>query len=224
MPIDTRKAEALSKEVARISGYGKPFKPVQKVQNQPMASEKPKPRPYLVPPALPAGFKVHEPETAETIANKLNATEGTIEAKVIKDLPKLEDTVGAVVKELKTGKTRLDAKDILNMPGKGPLDQRWHGGGGGLSVVTHDATLTGNGTVSSPLSVVPSGSTGYQQPTSGVVDGVNTAFDWATAPNVIVVDQGRTMQAISSDGTVNWTGTTTTTFTIAPNFDVFAVA
>lgn len=68
------------------------------------------------------------------------------------------------------------------------------------------------------------GSSGYQQPSSGVVDGSNQTFVWATAPNVIVVDQGRPMQKVSSDGTVNWTGTTTTTLTIAPNFDIFAVS
>ncbi len=69
-----------------------------------------------------------------------------------------------------------------------------------------------------------SSSSGYQQPTSGIVNGINQIFVWATAPSVIVVDQGRPMQKVSSDGTVNWTGTTTTTLTIAPNFDVFATA
>lgn len=65
------------------------------------------------------------------------------------------------------------------------------------------------------------GSNGYQQPT-GTVNGSNQVFTWSTAPNVIVVDQGRSMQKVSSDGTVNWTGTTTTTLAIAPNYDVFA--
>ena len=67
------------------------------------------------------------------------------------------------------------------------------------------------------------GSTGYQQPT-GTVNGNNQTFVWTTAPNAIVVDQGRTMQQTSSDGTVNWTGTTTTILTIAPTFDIFGVA
>lgn len=69
-----------------------------------------------------------------------------------------------------------------------------------------------------------SGSTGFQQPTSGTVNGVNAVFVWATAPSVIVVDQGRPMQKVSSDGTINWTGTTTTTLAVAPNFDIFASA
>lgn len=63
----------------------------------------------------------------------------------------------------------------------------------------------------------------FQQPTSGVVNGVNTVFTWATAPNVIVVDQGRTMQKTNNgDGNANWTGTTTTTLQIAPTSDIFA--
>lgn len=65
---------------------------------------------------------------------------------------------------------------------------------------------------------------GYQQPVSGVVNGTNQIFTWATAPSVIVVDQGRPMQKVSSDGTVNWTGTTTTTVAVAPNSDIFATA
>lgn len=67
-----------------------------------------------------------------------------------------------------------------------------------------------------------SSSSGYQQPTSGAVNGINQVFVWTTAPTVIVVDQGRPMQKVSSDGTINWTGTTTTTLAVAPNFDIFS--
>ena len=56
---------------------------------------------------------------------------------------------------------------------------------------------------------------------TGNVDGVNTVFAFAVAPQLIVVDQGRTMQKVSSDGTVNWTGTTTVTLSVAPNFDIY---
>ena len=86
-------------------------------------------------------------------------------------------------------------------------------------------TLTDNGSGSVTITSTGGGSSpGYQQKTSGAVDGSNTTFTWATAPNSIVVDQGRTMQKISSDGTVNWTGTITTTLTIPPMFDIFAIA
>jgi hypothetical protein len=61
-----------------------------------------------------------------------------------------------------------------------------------------------------------------QTPT-GVVNGSNTVFTFSTAPSIIVVDGGRMMQATSSDGTVNWTGTTVVTLTVAPNFDIFGL-
>lgn len=66
------------------------------------------------------------------------------------------------------------------------------------------------------------GSSGFQVPLTGAVNGSNQVFTWTTAPKVIVVDQGRPMQRISSDGTINWTGTTTTTLAVAPNYDIFA--
>ena len=65
---------------------------------------------------------------------------------------------------------------------------------------------------------------GFQVPLSGAVDGNNVTFVWATAPNVIVTDQGKAMQKVSSDGTVNWTGTTTTVLTVAPTSDIYATA
>lgn len=73
------------------------------------------------------------------------------------------------------------------------------------------------------ISVSGSSSSGFQQPTSGTVDGSNTVFEWATEPNVIVVDNV-SRQKVSSNGHVNWTGTTTTTLEIAPNDDIFSTA
>ena len=64
---------------------------------------------------------------------------------------------------------------------------------------------------------------GYQAPTSGVVDGSNTIFAFTTAPNVLMVD-GVVIRKVTSDSTVNWTGTTTVTLTIAPNFDIAGIA
>lgn len=61
----------------------------------------------------------------------------------------------------------------------------------------------------------------FQIPLSGIVDGVNTTFTWATAPNVIVRD-GAPMKKTQTNGESNWTGTTTTGLTQAPNKDLFA--
>ena len=69
-----------------------------------------------------------------------------------------------------------------------------------------------------------SGGSGPTSPTSGIVNGSNTVFTFATAPQVICVDNGRIMQQVSSDGTINWTGTTTINLTIAPNYDIFAIS
>lgn len=76
------------------------------------------------------------------------------------------------------------------------------------------------------INTTPVGGSGFQAPLTGVIDGVNRTFIWTTAPNVIVVDQGRTMQKTNSapDSTVNWTGTTTTILAVAPTFDIFAIA
>ncbi len=69
-----------------------------------------------------------------------------------------------------------------------------------------------------------SSGSGFQQPLSGAVNGTNAVFVWATAPNALIVDESRSIQKVSSDTTPNWTGTTTTTLTIPPNFDIYAVA
>lgn len=146
------------------------------------------------------------PDKPQDIANKLNTLKGGVDISVVK---------GAISKkDIDEGMARVDGRIKL-------LDQRWHGGG--LSQVSHDSTLSGTGTASSPLSVV-SVATGFQQPTSGVVDGLNTIFTWTIAPKAIVVDQGRVMQKVSVDTNINWTGTTTTTLQIAPTSDIFAVA
>lgn len=70
---------------------------------------------------------------------------------------------------------------------KGKIDQRWHGGG--LSRVSTDATLTGNGTPSSPLSVVGGGSiTAWSTPPE-TPDSSNLIFTVGVlAPTDVVAD------------------------------------
>lgn len=64
-----------------------------------------------------------------------------------------------------------------------------------------------------------SGSFAVMTPT-GTVNGSNTSFTFPSAPLVIVVD-GVPKQKTQSDGTANWTGTTSVTLSVAPNFDIF---
>lgn len=89
-----------------------------------------------------------------------------------------------------------------------------------ISYANNDTTKFVDITISSS----GGGSSGYQKPTSGIVNGSNTTFVWTTAPNVMVIDNGRTIQKVSNDTTINWTGTTTTILTIAPNSDIFSTA
>ncbi len=67
-----------------------------------------------------------------------------------------------------------------------------------------------------------SGGSGYQAPLSGGLTGTNT---WTTAPNVLVID-GVPRQKVQTDGTIMWTGSTTTVLTNAPlpTFDIFSSA
>jgi hypothetical protein len=57
---------------------------------------------------------------------------------------------------------------------------------------------------------------------TGTVDGVNASFVFTIAPSIIFVD-GVAKQKVASDGTVNWTGTTTCVLAVAPTFDVFGL-
>ncbi len=94
--------------------------------------------------------------------------------------------------------------------------------------VSSDSTVNWTGTTTVSLTIAPNSDifgfdnsdASFQQP-SGTVNGSNTSFVFSTAPNIISVD-GITMNKVSSDGTVNWTGTTTVSLTIAPIFDIFA--
>ncbi len=120
------------------------------------------------------------PDTPQQIIDKVNSLEYAIEAKVIKDIPTVED----VLKELKS-KQILEPKDIKGMP-INMNDMRWHGGG--LSSVSHDTTLTGNGTPSSPLSVVGGG---------GGIQSINTD---TTSAQTLAVGTSGTDFAISDNG------------------------
>lgn len=95
---------------------------------------------------------------------------------------------------------------------------------GGPGIIFHDSSLAGNGIPGSPLSVVNTGGGGnftLLVPT-GTVNGTNQIFVFTKAPSIVVVDQGRSMDRVSSDGTINWTIVgTTITLAIAPTFDIY---
>jgi len=78
-----------------------------------------------------------------------------------------------------------------------------------------------SGQSSNQNQVIPMAS--FQIPASGVVNGINQTFVWLRAPSVIVID-GVPLQQENQDGTVNWTGSTTTIFqNVAPLSSIFAL-
>lgn len=86
--------------------------------------------------------------------------------------------------------------------------------GTGISITS--SMLNGRGVVT-----ITSTATGFAVlDATGTVNGSNTSFTFTSAPKVLVVD-GRVLQKVGSDGNVNWTGTTSVTLQVAPNFDIF---
>src|ERR1700743_2881044 len=79
------------------------------------------------------------------------------------------------------------------------IDQRWHGGG--LSQVSHDATLSGTGTPSSPLSVVGGGFAGSQEKSTTVPNGILITFAFTHTPKVIFWNGA--FQTLTDDYTVS---------------------
>lgn len=141
--------------------------------------------------------------TAEEVRNMLESLtdENRLDASFIKNLPKTDSSVKGVL----TASALYSLADV-NVAG-----------------ITPGQSILWNGLQWIAYTPASGGGSGYQQPTSGTVNGVNQVFVFATAPNVLSVDGGRNIQKVSSDGTINWTGTTTVTLSVAPNFDVFAV-
>ncbi len=97
--------------------------------------------------------------------------------------------------------------------------------GNGLTHGISFATLTAGSGISitnghGTITITSTAGAGVLIPT-GTVNGSNTTFVFTTAPNIIVLDNGNMMNKVSSDGTVNWTGTTTVVLTQAPNFNIY---
>ncbi len=87
------------------------------------------------------------PDTPLQIADKLNTLQEVVDVSVIKGAVKVKD-FQLLDKKILDGMAAIDGRVKA-------VDQRWHGAG--LSRVSTDTTLTGNGTPSSPLHVVSSG-------------------------------------------------------------------
>lgn len=159
--------------------------------------------------------------TPKEVIEKINVSRGTkIKASKVEGLDELEGLARSANRNVQNfislGGNR---QTKLQLNGAAPLT-----GVDTINFIGGTLTPVGDGTTANYTPPSSGGGSGYQAVTGGAVNGTNQVFTWSTAPNVIVVDQGRPMQKVSSDGTVNWTGTTTTTLAVAPNFDIFASA
>lgn len=154
-------------------------------------------------------------DTPDQLIEKINNGTKLISRSAIEGL---DEDITTIKKEAATRAT----------PGWGAHPLAIQGSGTTKVKVARTINFTGATVTHSPQGVttvaITGGGTGFQQPTSGAVDGSNTVFVFTNAPNAITVDGGRAMQKVSSDGTVNWTGTTTITLAIAPTFDIFSSA
>lgn len=138
----------------------------------------------------------------------LPGTAGKEGRRGLQGLPGVAPTAKEVALELK--KIPFNYEDIKNAPDLTDLPK--------LIAFLKAGGFRGGG------SSTTGATSGFQRPISGIVDGVNQTFGFATAPNVLVADEGRQMQKVSTDGTVNWTGTTTVILSVSPNFDLFSPA
>jgi hypothetical protein len=131
------------------------------------------------------------------------------------------DTGDEIIQKINDSEGQIDSSRIKNLP-HGVTQIIEHGGfaetqikAGTNTTVTKD--VFGNWVISSTGS-----SGGVILSATGTVNGSNTVFVFSSAPSMIVRD-GMMMRQTSSDGTVNWTGTTTITLAVAPNFDLFGL-
>lgn len=157
-------------------------------------------------------------DDGDRIIEKINGSDEQIDRERIKGINELEKSVNDKISSIPRG-GGWGAHPLQVNDGSTVVDKntRFINFGSNLT-----ATRSADGIVT--VNASGGGGSGFQQPTSGAVDGSNKIFVWATAPNSIIVDQGRGMQKVSSDTTVNWTGTTTTTLKNAPQFDIFSTA
>ena len=162
--------------------------------------------------------KKDKQEIADSI--KVPIVEKVIEkTEVIKHImPELDVSMvkdAASKKDLLSGIQKIDGRFKL-------IDQRWHGAG--LSKVSTDATLTGTGTSSNPLSVVGGGGGFTVLSATGTVNGSNQIFTFTQVPTFLVVD-GAFYQKTDNNGVVQWSssGLTITTL-ITPSNSIFGIA
>lgn len=173
----------------------------------------------LIEPLIPK-TKEATPETAEDIRNKLEILQGDerLKKEAVKGIEEIENDI----KEIK-------GKQIQIRGGGGKGIQLYvDGSRKGLTsqainlIAGTGVTLTYSYSYGRNDVTISTSGGGFLAAT-GTVNGTNLDFTFSSAPSIIVVD-GVPRQKTQSDGTVNWTGTTSITLVVAPTFDVYGVA
>jgi len=117
------------------------------------------------------------PDTPQDIVKKLNTLEDMLDWKVLKDFKSLvnQDTLTKAIQTLEN-QTRFLIQKVASQ------------GSGGLTFVSHDATLTGDGTPGNPLSVVTT--TSGVNSINGDSTGAQTLTTGTTGTDFAIVDDG----------------------------------
>lgn len=156
----------------------------------------------------------------EEVFEKLLQAKGKLPLSFIEDLERRFEEVLANVRKRRGGDNTMIG---------GPTQLLIKSNGTGISNVAQinfgsniTVTPTGDGTSVDVNASGGGGSFSVMVPT-GTVDGSNRSFVFTSAPQLIALDNGNLMNKVSSDGTVNWTGTTSVTLTQAPNSNIYGV-
>lgn len=115
--------------------------------------------------------------------------------------PNVDDVVNEVLKKVKLpdNSENVTKTELVNFLKRGGYR------GGGLSTVSTDSTLTGDGTLANPLSVVASGGITILTAT-GTIDDTNTTFTFVSKPVEIVINGSSYIE----NGGWTWSGLTAT--------------
>lgn len=135
----------------------------------------------------------------------------------------IEITPNQVVAKVNEATDQIDASHIKNLPRS--IERIIETQGGFIeTAIKAGSNVTVRKDASGAWVISATGGSGTfsKLDATGTVDGSNTSFTFISAPVIIYVD-GVAMQATSSDGTVNWTGTTSVTLSVAPTFDIFGI-
>lgn len=141
-----------------------------------------------------------------------------LEKKNEKDIEDVKNELDALKKEVKTS-----ARGII-IGGSRPIKVLQNGtevSGSMTELNFVNATIDTVGVSRRRVNITTTGGLSKLEAT-GTVDGANTSFTFTSAPSIIVVD-GVPLQKTQSDGTANWTGTTSVILLKAPVFDIFGL-